>query len=78
MAPLEVIWPDEMHVLPTPAAWAAKMLCGHQALTSSIALASMAWKWTSKRDIETLDDLADAGSDIGLHVSVALTPNGLS
>jgi hypothetical protein len=75
MAPFETIWPNEMHVLPTPAALAAKLLCGHPALTSSIALASMAWKWTSGRDIETVNDLADAGHDLGLHVGVAFTPN---
>ena len=75
MAPLEVIWPDEMHTLPTPVALAAMLLCGHQALTSSIALVSMAWKRTSGRDIETVNDLADAGSDLGLHVGVAFTPN---
>ena len=75
MAPLETIWPNEMHVLPTPTALAAKMLCGHGVLTSSIALVSMAWKRTSRRDIETINDLADAAHELGLDVEVALTPN---
>jgi len=39
VAPFEVIWPDEMHSLPTPCAWAAMILCGRVPLTSGAAMA---------------------------------------
>ena len=38
MAPLETIWPNELHIPPTRAAWAAMLLCGTAPLTSKIGL----------------------------------------
>ena len=75
MAPFEMIWPNEMHTRPTPVGLAAKLLCGHPVLTSSIALASMWWRLDSGRDVETLDDLSDAATSLGLDVTVRMTPN---
>ena len=75
MAPLEVIFPNEMHVLPTQVASAAMKLFGVQPLTSEVAMIVASYRRGTRREIETLDDLSDAAAWHGLNVAVRLTPN---
>lgn len=43
MAPLEVLYPGEMHVLPTPVFHVIAQIYGIPILTSSIAMAMHLW-----------------------------------
>ena len=70
MAPLEMIWPNEMHTAPTATAYAAKLLCGHPILTSDAAMI-----WWASGPYKTLDDLSDRAAALGLRVTVLMTPN---
>ena len=54
MAPLEYIFPDEMHTPPTPVAYAAKCLCGHQVLTSASGMI-----WWRNGPVKAPNDLID-------------------
>lgn len=75
MAPLETLWPNELHVLPRMTAWAAMSLCRHRPLTSKVAIICARFQQKNGRDVETLDDLSDAAFDFGIRVEVLLTPN---
>ena len=75
MASLEIIWPDELHVLPTQVGGAVMLLCRIAPLTSNVAMIAALYRNRARRDLETLDDLSDAASWYGINVAVRLTPN---
>jgi hypothetical protein len=65
MAPLETIWPDEMHSHPRPVARAAMLLCGTRPLTSDVA------RFTRESRVELVRGLLRRGVWLGIPVSAA-------
>ena len=79
MAPLETIWPEQMHSPPTATAYAAMRLCGAVPLTSMPAMilsGLVRYATVPIGDLmdATLDDLSDLAQRAGLEFDIVFKP----